>query len=136
MSNQVSQMTIGMLAAQAMVIRADQACARKAKELREVGSKLNILFPSELGHWSFLQELGYKLESQNTSRDFEQATVSRLASNRVYSVMNECLEKVVDSTETMTSEIPEGKQRWDQYKEGLITESEYLNSFVDALSRL
>lgn len=129
--------TIELLAAESLLYRAERACKNIALSLKELGHTLNVPFQEE-SYWTYLQNLSAalrkKYEQNNSSTLILSPTIAKLADDRIQQLMNKSLFGVVQDTALVAIELPNGKTRWDQYTEGLITESEYLNSIIDELA--
>lgn len=125
--------SIGVLAANELIAKANHACKKTALSLQEVGKQLNVYWHPD-APWNYLQELCKAVRPHDDKMDGI-LTLGGLAERQLHSMMSKCLEKLVQQTSSLKEHVECGEERWTQYEEGLITETEYLNSLIDAVSR-
>ena len=125
--------TVGNLAALELIKKCDTACRKLATWLDGIEiAGIQLSSPSlgnSEGSWLYLQMIIDRLDAEGTSR------VEKLAADTVRRHMNEALRKhLVNSTNDMVKELPDGERFWEQYSDGLITESEYMHNLIIAVA--
>jgi hypothetical protein len=124
--------TIGFLAAHGLILRADRACKKTAEAFKDIGVQLKVQW-NPGAPWSYLQALCEA--AKPPIQDLGTMSIASLAEGQIHHRMNACLQDLVRRTEPLKIYVENGAERWTQYEEGLITESEYLNGLIDAVSR-
>jgi len=136
--------TLGYLAAQELIVSANNACRRTAEALRQTGEKLDCQWRDN-DAWSFLQDMIAALGDQHKAayerdgklkelRVMAHGTMQGLAERRIHTLMDNCLIHLFKETEYLCSQLSIGEQLRFQYDEGLITATEYLLKLIEQLS--
>lgn len=118
----MNEQTIGRLAAEMLVEKCNWRCRRLAREQRIVEVNSNG------GEWGILENEIERLQSSKNP-------VEALAAQRLSSLVAKTLEPLIEDTKLLAMTLTNGKVRFEQYSEGLITASEYMNGLIDEVSK-
>lgn len=118
----MNRTTIGQLAAEMLVTKCNWRCRRLARDCRITDAGTNE------GEWGLLEKQIQKLRDSNDQ-------VEKLAGQRLAAMVEECLKPIIEETKELAWGLRDGRVRFEQYSEGLITASEYMNGLIDEVNR-
>lgn len=125
-------MTIRMMAGMALCKKIDLQAAPLLKEYDNILTDEERRESGRVGAWLTIHKAARRLTEDHESVD----TLKVLAGKHLFSVLDKKLEDFCNfHIKPIISEFGEtGKDIWDQWEEGLITESECLMKLIDVLS--